>query len=279
MTKDELTALKVDPSLHEDPTLKEIKDIPTALKVLVDTKAFVGKSIRLPSESASPEEREAFVTDITKKIPSLIALPADPAKLAEVEGTIFEKLGRPKDETGYPTVKELIKELPDGVEVDEKELRATAKRLGLTKKGYAELAKAAVEQRTAIVQRNSEQAKALKKELGEAAEERLTAAAAAAKKLGRSDDYVTALKNGAVPAEEAKAWINVAKSLGEEGKGFFTGQESGNGRLTPDEAKAQIAELRRNPALTDSSNPEHGWAVERLYTLNKAAYPEETRED
>lgn len=274
MTKDELVALKVSDKLYDDPTLKEIKDIPTALQVLVDTKAFVGRSLRVPSENASAEEREAFRKDLQAKVPTLLDLPVDPAELEKVEAHIFERIGRPKDEKGYPTVKEIMKDLPEGVTINDDEVRGIAKKLGLTKKQFAEFAKGVAEERVRVFNSNSEQTKALRAELGQAFEENLAAAAVTAKKLGASDSVVDAIRKGAVPAEQARMYINAAKAMGVEPSGFAAGGSGGPHKLTPDEARLQAAELRRNPVLNNPRDPGHDAAVNKLLELERAANPE-----
>lgn len=273
MTRDELIAAGVDASLHEDPTLKEVPNVATALKQLVDNKAEVGRRIRIPSESAPAEEREAFRADAAKKL-DLVFIPADEKKREEAEAGIFERLGRPKDKTGYPEIKSIVKEMPEGIQVDEGQLRDTASRLGLTKKGYATLVTETVEAAKKAAQMNGEQRAALKKELGDAMDERLKSAAITAKKLGRSDEYVQKLRNGAVSVEEARAWLETAKALGDEGSGLGGRDPTLPAKLTPDEAKMQLSELRRGKALMDEYDPGHEAAVKKLHELTAMAYPD-----
>jgi hypothetical protein len=271
MNREELQALKVDEKLLDDPTLKEAKDVPSALKMLVDTKAFVGRSIRIPSENASEADRAAFRADLTSKIPTLVDL-SEPEK---VEETVFEKLGRPKDKTGYPAIKDIVKDLPAEIAINEDDLRARASKLGFTKKQYAAFIQEIAAERVKEHGINTEKKAALKKELGDAYADRLVDAAAVAKKFGRSDEYVAKVRAGAVDVEDVKSWLGISKAVGGEGKGIGGTPESGSGRLTPEEAQLQIAELRKNPALNEPSNPGHSAAVAKLYQLNKAAYPEE----
>jgi hypothetical protein len=273
MTKEELAALKVDPSLHDDPTLKEIKDIPTALKVLVDTKAHVGASIRIPGPDAGEADRTAFRERLMKSVPDLVELPADPTKFQAAEGQIFERLGRPKEAKEYPSLKDAKIELPEGVKVDEDQLRSYAHKLGFTKKQYATFAAEAVKERASLVALQSEARAALKKELGDAFDDRLTAAAVAAKKLGASEEMVNALKSGNVPAEQAKLWIGVAKSMGTEGGEFRQQEGGGSGKMTPDEAKTQIEEMYRNPAIHQKDHPDRVRLEQKLVKLHEIAYP------
>jgi hypothetical protein len=273
MTKDEMTALKIPEEFHENASLKEVKDVAGLAKAFVDTKSMVGSSIRIPGKDAGDEARKEFRERLKKDVPELIELPADPTKFEEVEGMIFERLGRPKDMKEYPALAEAKIEVPAEVKVDEAELRGIAHKLGMTKKQYLAFAKGVVEERTKASSVASEARAALKRELGDATDERLLAAASAAQKFGASEAMVTALRTGNVPAEQVKLWIGVAKATGVQGSEF--GREGGGGgKMTPGEALDALAELRRNPALTDRNHPEQKRLTERLLKLTEIAYPD-----
>lgn len=273
MNAEEMKALGIPDALHENPLLKEAKNAASLAQIAVDLKAYQGTSIRIPSENAGEADHAAFREKLREKVPSLIELPNDPEKLAPVEESIFERLGKPKEPKGYPVLKDAKVELPEGVEVNEEELRAYAHDLGMTKKQYLAFAKRVIEERSAVVNHNSEQVKALKKELGSAFEERLTAAAAAAQKLGYGEERVEAIRTGRVSVEDAKAWINVAKTLGTEGS-HLVNDGGGGGKVTREEALTQIEELYRNPAMNDRSNPRHADLLKRLTELTAIAYPD-----
>lgn len=258
--------------MQADPSLKDFKDVASLAKSYVETKSHLGNSIRIPSDKAGPDDLKAFREKLKTAVPDLIELPADAQAFEAVEGSIFERLGRPKDVKGYQTPKEAGISLPEGVEVNEEALRAYAAKVGLTKKQYAVLLTEAVAEQTKRVQLTGEQRKALKTELGDAFDERLTAAAAAAKKMGKPDEYVQALRRGAVSADDAKAWINVAKSMGTE-PGDLGGHEGGgSSRLTPAEARNQIDELYKHPALKEKGHPRHNEMVIELHRLTGIAY-------
>lgn len=269
MTKDELTKLGVPPELHEDATLKEIKDVPTALKVLVDTKAFVGNSIRIPTKDAGEAALKEFREKLKEKIPTLVDIPSDDAEFAKVEDSLYERLGKPKEVKGYPSLTDLKIQVPEGVKLDEDELRAEALALGLTKRQFAAMAAKVVERTTKAVQANSENRKALRTELGEAFEERLLAAAATAKKLGEPEDVVNGIKTGTVDPATARRWINVAKAMGTEPNDLGA-DGGGSGKLTPAEAEAQIAELFSNPDYLSGKRPD---LVAKMVKLHEIAYP------
>jgi hypothetical protein len=273
MTKEEMIAHKIPEEYHANPALLEAKDVSSLAKRLIDTQAHVGASIRIPGADAGEEDKKAFREKLQKQVPDLVEVPADPTKFAEVEGMIFEKLGRPKDAKEYPSLKDSKIEVPAEIKIEESELRAYAHGLGFTKKQFIAFAKDVVAEKIKASQMTSEARGALKKELGDAFDERLASAAVAAKKMGASDAVVDALRTGNVPPEEAKRWINVAKAIGAEGSEF--GREGGAAtKMTPQEAQDQIAELYRNPALTNKSHPENKRLSEKLVQLHRIAYPD-----
>lgn len=272
MTKDEMVAAKIPEELHENALLKETKDMAGLAKIAVDLKAYQGNSIRVPGPEAPEQDKKEFHEKLKKHAPRLIELPEDQEKAIPVEELLFERLGKPKDAKGYKDLKALGVEVPDGVKVSEDDLRAIATNLGLTNRQYAKMAKDAVAKLTDQHQKTGELRKAVKAELGDAMEERLAAAAATAKKLGRSDEYVQQLKNGAVPVEEVRSWVAAAKALGTE-PGELGGQPGGGGKLTPSEAAERASEIRRNPALFDRSHPDHDRLVKRLFEYESAANP------
>jgi hypothetical protein len=273
MTKDEMVAFKIPEEFHANPTLLEAKDVPSLAKMLIDTKAHVGASIRIPGADAGDEDKKAFREKLQKAVPDLVEVPADPAKFAEVEGMIFERLGRPKDQKEYPSLKDAKIEVPPEIKIEEADLRARAHALGMTKKQFVKFAGEVVQEKIKASQLTSEARATLKKELGDAFDERLLAAAAAVKKMGGSDAEVDAIRTGNVPPHVARQWIAVAKSIGAEGSEF--GREGGGGtRMTPAEAQAQIAELYKNPALTEKNHPENKRLAEKLVNLHRIAYPE-----
>lgn len=270
MTSEELEKLGIPKDLHETPLLKEVKDLPTLAKVAVDLKAYQGSSIRIPGPEASEDDKKSFNEKLKKANPNLFEMPADQAEAAKVEDTLFERLGKPKDRTGYPALKDL------GIEtkMDEEGLRQQAAELGLTKKQYERMAKSTAKIAEERNQKESALAGELRKELGQAFEERLTAAAVLAKKAGLPDEFVQKLKNGAVPVAEAKGWIALAKGMNTE-PGELGGQPSGgSSKITPAEAKERIAELYRNPALFDKSHPQHDELVKKLHEYTAATLPQ-----
>jgi hypothetical protein len=273
MTPEEMTKLGIPADLHGEASLTEIKDLSGLAKSYVETKRLVGGSIRIPGKDAGEAAVKEFKEKIRTAVPDLVEVPADPAKFAEVEGMLFEKLGRPKEAKEYPALKDAKIEVPPEIKIDEDGLRAVAHKLGMTKKQFSEFAKGVVEEKIKASQLSSEARAALKKDLGDAFDDRLLAAATAAQKFGASEALVTAIRTGNVPAEQAKLWIGVAKSTGVQGS-EFNRENGGSGKMSPGEALEAIAELRKNPALMDKNHPEQKRLTEKLLKLGEIAYPE-----
>jgi hypothetical protein len=236
--------------LRAEPMFKDIPDVATLAKVAKDSKSALGSSIRVPGPEAKPEDRKAFVERLQKAAPELVMVPEDEKARGEVEGSIWSKLGRPADAKGYEAPKDL--ELPPEV-VDA--LRIQAVEEGLTKGQFAARAKRAAAEIGKVSQSRREAQAVLKRELGAAYEERTTAAAAAAEKLGFPAALVQDIRAGAVDAKLFGAFAAIAKGFGERAE--VGGQGQGvPGRLTPAEASQRMAEIRGRPEYFNRSlNP------------------------
>lgn len=229
--------------LKSAPALKDVGDVATLAKAFVETKAFVGSSIRPPGPDATPQAKTDFIQKLQEKVPELLFLPDgddDVAKLARE--TAWTKLGRPKEPKDYV--------LPADVQVPEEHLEALRKEAldeGLTKSQFQARAKRVADAITQAELGRQDSQKALKKELGAAFDERTAAAAAVAAKLGLSPELVAALKNGTVDVGTFKAFATIAKGFGEMRQVADQGGGGGGGRLTPGEAEAQRAEIMARP--------------------------------
>ena len=250
------------PELQAEPMIQQTPDLATLAKVAVDLKKYQGASLKPPSADAGPEARAEFIKKLTALVPEVVYFPEDATARAAAEDSIWAKLGRPEDPKGY-TLDGV--EVPEGVNVEN--LAVAAKALGLTKAQFKEFAKAhAGEVSNAMAQEASARA-ALKAELGEAYEERVGLAKAAALKLG-----VPATVVDSMPAAQIKVWANVAKSIGGETR-QVAGQGGGSsGKMTPAEAEAAMAEIRNRPEYWDSSK--NLPLRNRMDELARVAYPD-----
>lgn len=240
--------------LRGEAMFKDIPDVATLAKVARDSKAALGGSIRPPGPDAGPEARKDFVAKLQKHAPELVLFPEDEKARAEVEDSIWARLGKPKEAKEYA--------LPKDVELSDEhlaQLRAEAAEEGLTKRQFEARAKRIATALGEVSKAEGETRAALKRELGGAYDERIATVATTVEKLGFPEQLVKAVRAGAVDLPTFKALAAVAKGFGEQRE--VAGQGGGGGgKLTPGEAKAQRAEIRGrkefwdrsiNPALAD----------------------------
>jgi hypothetical protein len=232
------------PELREQAALKDFKDPNALAKSYLETKSLVGASIRPPGPDAGPEAHAEFAKRLAEKAPGIVYLPEDEKARAEVEATIWDRLGRPKDVDGYIAVVE-------DVTVDLPALRAQAKEEGLTKAQFAKrLEKVVTEARANQEARKTAEA-ALRTEWGGAYEERVLAAKAMAMRLGVPEGALASM-----PPSQLKVWANVAKSIGGGGRQVADQPANPTGALAREEMQLQVAEMRgRKEYLNDSINP------------------------
>ena len=230
--------------LRGEPMFKDIPDVGTLAKVARDAIAFRGAAIRPPGPDAGPEAHAEFARKLAEKAPGIVYLPEDEKARAEVESTIWDRLGRPKDVEGYIAVVE-------DVEVDLAGLRAQAKEEGLTKAQFAKrLEKVVSTARQTQADRKAAET-ALKQEWGGAYEEKVLAAKTVAMRLGVPETSLAT-----IPPSQLRVWANVAKSIGGEGRNVATQPANPTGGMTRDEMQLQVAEMRgRKEYLNDSLNP------------------------
>jgi Asp-tRNA(Asn)/Glu-tRNA(Gln) amidotransferase C subunit len=224
-----------DAKLRDDPSLKDFKTVDDLAKSYVEGRALLGAAIRVPGPDAGADAVAEFRGKVMKHVPNAIVLPDDAAERAKVEATVFEKLGRPKDAKEYSA--------PAGVELPDaalEALRKDAAEEGLTKGQFAARAKRAAEQLVKVSQAEKDELAQLKKELGEAFDERTAAARAIAEKLGVPKDAAAAM-----PARELRVWAAVAKAVGGETNQVGTQGTGAAPKLTPAEARLQADEIRQ----------------------------------
>ena len=78
--------------LRNDPTLKDVPDVTTLAKRLIDTKSLVGKSIRPPGDGASAEAKKEFVDRLLQIEPALVYAPDGDKDALD---RMWKKLGKP----------------------------------------------------------------------------------------------------------------------------------------------------------------------------------------
>lgn len=247
--------------LKADPTLASFKDVQSLARSMVETKRMVGNSIRPPGPDATSEQRKEYIAKVLASAPELV--------VADDDEALYKRLGRPDKAEDYTVDEALAKA------IDLEEARKQATEAGLTKKQFQILAKQTAAAKAAAVEAEEKAHATLKQEWGFAHADRVVAAAVAARKMGMSDATVAAVAQGKVPADQLKFLFQASKLAGVDAKELTLERDGHGGGRVPDpgEARAQLAEIRGNPAYWDRRvNPSlHDRLVQKVVELTKMA--------
>jgi hypothetical protein len=263
MTEEEFKAALPE-DLRANPSITKFKDLGSLAKSYVEAQGFLGSSIRPPGADATPEAKAEFRKKLMEKVPELVYAPEGDE---ETEKALYARLGKPEklDEYKLPPEAEAA-----GLNADD--LRALAANAGMTKKQFAAFAKQYAEGALATKSAATEAVKALKAEWGLAYEERLGDAKAAAVKMGVEAKDLEAL----TPAQ-LRVFANVAKAVSGGGAPFKKDEAPKNGRLTPEEAQQEIAEIMQRAEYfkpQPNTRATHDRLKARVAELMGMAYPE-----
>lgn len=245
-------AFELPPDLVEDPSLKEIPDVPALARAYRDTKSMVGKSLRVPGENATPEERAEFRKAVSARDPSLTEVPADPDKYVE--------LGRargfvPKEGKDYRLDNVHAHE---GVNVDQlpadrlAAARELAARRGFTQRQFTELLQDAVTTVGNEKKATRESGLALRNEWGAEYDSRQAELRAFLEKSGAPEEDRNALANGGMSSARANWYIRQAKALGGSGREIGEHTRSPESHMTEDQHWSEIDKLNQTPCVKDN---------------------------
>ena len=228
----------------------------------------MGRSITIPGEDASDEDRQSFKQRLRDKVTGLVELPAEGD--SEGWGEFYKQLGRPDQIEDYTVTQEIVENVPTDVlkGYAEAALKANIPRDNF--KAFME--QVAQEHQVAEQQQQKayeEDMTALKGEWGLAFDERVTAAKGILDKFFPGAELdMTDLNSNLVKGLHA-----ISQSLG--GESPQIAQQSNGATLTVGEAKMQIAEIRNNPQhpYNNPADPNHKYAREKVQALYKQAFP------
>lgn len=258
--------------LKASPTLADVKSVESLAKQFVDQAKHLGSSLRVPSENASEEDVAAFHAKLMDKAPNLMFKPNpdDEQQMA----LLYDQLGRPKEPTEYELTVDLKGYTPPEDQVQF--IRDAAHKAGLTKKQYEQLAGALLmrdsDATSHAKEKLNESRTELMREWGMAFDDRIKQATDMLKKTGAPESLVKAAEDGSLGSETLKWAYGLVTSLGSETLETH-GQNGDSGRITPAEAKAQIAEImsNRNHDFWNSRSPNHSKAQKDMIELHRAA--------
>lgn len=248
------TAIPED--LRKDPSLADIQDVAGLAKGYIHAQHMIGSD-------------------------KVVIPPADATQ--EVLDKFYNALGRPEEASGYEVPTENMPEMPMNEELSGAFFQE-AHRVGLNKQQAAALIRWQAEQvhqgfesgkqqhEDALVQATTQ----MRQEFGKAYDEKMEMAKNAARQYG-GEELMTLLETTGLGNEPAliKAFANIGKAV--------SGDEiiGGGGRqgfiMSPAEAKAQIANLKRDPTFMSSyqqaGTAGHEEAVGEMSKLFNLAHP------
>ena len=264
-------------SLPEDmrgeSSLQDFKDIGGLAKSYVSSQQMLGSSIRIPGEDAGDDQRNDFYSKV-QTVPGVVRMPTDPS---DTEGwnAFYSKAGRPETAEGYQI------NMPEGMEASQ-DMLSMAHDMGLNSQQVNKFVEFQASQQdqanTMQIQSRDSAQEALKQAWGSDYDNRMDGAKAAIRSYAdKHPDAVNELING--PAGNNPALMMMLSDLygGMQEKGIAGAPASSvSYGMTPDEALAQISEIRGNAqhAAFNSTDPAHGAAVAKMTQLYKAAYGE-----
>ena len=234
--------------IRNNKIIQETKDISAMAKRLVDANNFISKSIRIPDDGDTTGMED-----------------------------LYNKLGRPKTVAEYKIKKP---DLPEGEKYDEaivESFLAAAHKIGLNSNQATALLEwnqeKLSEQKGQQKKSQADAASALKKEWGNAFDERVKIAEEVLNQYG-DDESEAVIKNN-------PALINLIYKMGKDlVEGTVKGKSSASSQSrTPAEAQAEINKLMRDTgfktAYFNKKDITHNAAVEQMKQLNAEAYPQQ----
>lgn len=233
----------LDEDLRTDPSLKHIKDIPSAIKSYVHAQKMIGQDkILVPNKFATPDEWNS----------------------------IYAKLGRPEAPDKYEI------KAPEGSLIAPeflKGLKESAFKAGLNTQqanefvnfydGQVKAAKAKVEEYE--TQQITQDIGALKKEWGAAYDSKIKAARVAIESFG-GNEMKEYLKESGLDTDTklARFFAKIGESLAEDNN---AGGEGTTHALTPAAAEKELNSIMSNPAYFDKDHPDHNRLIDYAVEL------------
>lgn len=253
--------------IKESGVLDDIKTIDQMATMVVNGRKLQSNQISIPGEDVSPEKRDEFLKDLQSKIPDLVYV-GENADL----NNLYDRMGRPKEATEYklPEIPDPLKDNFAGLSVKAHELGVTDKQLiGLTDSILGDY-NISLNKQAVIME---ESTSAMKKEYGEAYDDRKKSTASFAEKVGFDEQFVEAVKDGIIGLDNMKAFDNLM--TGFKSPGPRIGDEPGSDpvHMTPGQAELKLNEIFNNKEhpYWDGASPAHDAAINKVVELTRAA--------
>ena len=254
--------------------MQDVKDAKTP-KDLFNNYAYyrnkVGKSIAIPTDESSDEERADFLGKLRTGVPQLLDMPD--ADDAEGLANLYGRLGRPEDISGYDAPQF---ELEDGVKMNEDQIngfRSIALKHNLTQAQFKGVLQdylgGGLEAANAGQVAFNKEMEGLKKDWGEAYQHKVDQSLAIAKEFFPNTGLAKMIENGTVGAGSLKDLNALVTQLGAEGQ-QLVGDVNSEGANTPAELRDQASALLTK-ITTMNPGAERQRAIEKRIKLLQAA--------
>jgi hypothetical protein len=256
--------------IRESTTLADIEDVSSMAKQFIDQSKFLGNSIRLPGEDATPEARAEFRKKLMDKSSGLMEVPN--LEDAEAMETVFTSLGRPEKADGYE------KPEIDGAAFDKarfKRLSEAAHKAGISKKQFKDVMGEILTADAELVgsantTRETDMAE-LRTDWGPAYEGKLQKAAKLAELTNAPAGLVKAISAGKVDAATLKWLDGLGASLGGETAELINQGIGGETGMTKSEARERSQEILETLTKMQQSDPRYQELLQKRMALMKIA--------
>ena len=255
-------------AMRSSGVLESVKTVEGLAKMAIDGRNLASTALRIPSEDASVEDRNAFNTDLMSKMPNLVAMPGE----GEDSAAMWDKLGRPADTDGYG-----IEKIPEQIQKNIAGLMKAGHDVGLSKKQMEGITKNIIDDFTSNVNiakgRAEEDTNKLKGEWGNGYQPKVDLIKHFAEQTGFSEQFIDAIDDGQISSKDMKAFDHIIKGF--SGEGVNLGKQPGDSSatMTPVEAQTRINEIMGNKdhAYWNASDPSHKAAIDKIIALGEIA--------
>ena len=185
---------------------------------------------------------------------------------------LHDRMGRPKTADDYA-----LGDIPDPLKGNFTKLSTKAHELGVTDAQLKGITESIIGDYTESLNVATAAADATKTEVaalfGEATDEKLGVAGDFAKQLGFDEKLVSAIRSGAVGADNLKAFDAVMKGFESPGPRIGDDLTTELTHLTPEQAEIKLAEIMDNKESPywNGSHPAHSAMVKKVVELTRAA--------
>lgn len=251
--------------IKDAPGLKDVSDVSSLAKQFLDQQSYLGRTIRVPSGDALPEELKEFDDKIVDKSRGRLIKAPDLTK-QEQSRDFLKSIGMPETPEDYGVPKmDFEANLPQEHITN---IQTVAHDLGLTKEQYnkyiTQTAKATSDMSTSDQKAYDDDVKGLRRDWGQDTDRRMKVGIQLANNLGLPQPFLDVANSNKLSGDWHKALYSLSEQLSGE-KSELSSQAGGSGVETPIEMGARRDELQRRMGMLDKeSTPDKRAQQKRL---------------